>query len=330
MGIFDFLKKKESHGKLAPPQQPALEKSLAEPEHAPKIRPQHVPQKPQFPQNSGPTAKPNFKPNVPEQTSTIVEDKKSSYEIPDFSEDDLDFNLDINEFLPQDEQNDAVLAAQSIENLENTNKSNLFEEDYSDMPNKEELEEVFGNSQNVKNEAIENQENTSNNLTGKTNASENISGESDISISSDDNFSSFAQEKPELAKSIHIDDAKINIEEDDLPEFKTGVPIHLTENTTSAEQKISEAIDAATTPSETTAMKMPKVEFNVFIEKEEYKKLLMQEEEMLHEVILDREITNKFNEFAIEESNIFKSLIITIGGIKDTLLSLDASMFEKA
>ncbi|MCF7871600.1 hypothetical protein K9L97_01070 [Candidatus Woesearchaeota archaeon] len=69
MGFFGFGKKKEEN------------KTTSENTQQPKLSPLNTPLNP--------------------QKTTTVNDENASFQVPDFSEDDLDFDLDVNEFLPE-------------------------------------------------------------------------------------------------------------------------------------------------------------------------------------------------------------------------------------
>jgi len=205
MGIFSFMKKKED---------------------TPKLEPLKLPGEP--------------KPSSDQKTD-IVEDENASFEIPDFSDEDLDFNVDVQDFVPPTQEKTSEEPEQQKKQVEPT----------------------------------------------KTPA-----------------------QKPE-----------------ELPKFETSTTID-----SSSLSKYAEFEKTASKPTKPTKpTPAPKKEKSpeVFVEKEDYLKLLIREDTIVSEINKNKDVSEKLKSHSKELETEIVDLKKNAKEIKDILLKLDSDMFEK-
>jgi len=202
MGIFNFMKKKEN---------------------TPKLEPLKLPDEPK---------------QSLDQKTDIVEDENASFEIPDFSDEDLDFDVDVQDFIPPTQEKTSEAPEKQKKPVEPT----------------------------------------------KTPA-----------------------QKPE-----------------ELPKFETSGTID--------SSSLSKSADFEKTDSKSTMPTLaPKKEKSpdVFVEKEDYLKMLIREDTIVSEINKNKDISEKLKDHSKELETEIVDLKKNAKEIKDILLKLDSDMFEK-
>ncbi|MCF7866150.1 hypothetical protein K9L67_00195 [Candidatus Woesearchaeota archaeon] len=297
--------------------------------------------------------------------TTTVQEENASFQVPDFSEDDLDFDLDVNEFLPElksensqsEEKQQGMSMREQMELQKSLNpttqnenqeepkninlKVNTIKIDQQNQGNQQNSTQPTFNQPEIKQPNIErkpimqptfNQPNIkkSNSLPTKLNEDIEKIQQQDTSFQEnnlDENSNDFST--PNFDEELNFPD------ENQSPESESFEENPQTKQDLDLEEKI---FSENKEPDKTNETDLPKFEIKPkqsttnqqkeFIEKEDYKKFLVREDEIKEESRDNKKLTETILKHHDEQQILYEYTEKIIEDIKTRLLELDERIFE--